>query len=215
MFGGHGSEEIDRVMGISFADVAHLMDQYGYVGLGLSLIVNCMGVPIASEVTLPFSGALVRMGTYDAATVFVVAVVSQMIGLSLSYEIARRGGVELLERYGKYVWLRPKHLARMQRLFNRHGAMLVLLGACIPGLHGYVGYPAGLAKMSFGRFVPIALLGVIAWTAAFLTIGWYLGGRWELLQGIMNNAGIIIFVVMLLTAAGIWYSKHHARQRTS
>src|SRR6266705_404221 len=108
---------------------AQAIHQYGYLGLGFTLAINCMGVPIASEITLPLSGVLARAGSFDLIAVFSVAFVAQMVGLSLSYFIARHGGVELIERYGRYFFMKRKHLVKLQKHFERQGARLILIGA--------------------------------------------------------------------------------------
>jgi membrane protein DedA with SNARE-associated domain len=196
---------------------AQLVHQFGYWGLGASLIVNCLGIPIASEVTLPLSGVLVRSGGFNLPLVFLVAFSSQMIGFTIAYFIARRGGVELLEKYGKYVFIKHKHIKKMHRLFQKHGVSLIFAGACIPGLHGYVGYPAGLAGMNFYLFELVAGLGTLIWTSALIGLGLLLyRNMGSIMAGVqsLGVAGGIVLVVLLGVA--IWYIvrqiKEHRRR---
>jgi len=190
------------------------LQQYGYWGLGLALVLNCVGVPIASEVLLPLAGALSRRGGFDLWLVGTDAVVAQMIGLALSYLLARHGGLALLERYGKYVWLNRKRLERLEGLFERHGDVLVFAGSLLPGVHGDVGFPAGLARMSFGRFLVVSGVATIAWTIAFMGLGWYLADQLGSIMAVTNGLGLAVLVIGLLVVIGIWYSKHHARKIT-
>ena len=191
--------------------VTDIIGQYGYLAIGLSLIVNCLGIPIASEVTLPFSGVMIHSGRLDFMVTFVVAVVAQMIGFSIAYLLARYGGLEVLEHYGRYVGIKRAYLLRLKELFHRHGAGLVLLGSALPGLHGYVGFPAGLAGMPLWQFIPVALIGTLAWTAVLMGAGYLLGDKLAAISSLSGWAGVAV-VVALLIAARIWYSKHQTRQ---
>jgi membrane protein DedA with SNARE-associated domain len=184
-----------------------LARQYGYTGLLLSLVANCMGVPLASEVTLPVAGVLVRLGVFDLTTVFVAAVVAQLIGMTIAYYVARRGGIELLEKYGKYVLLRRRHVRRLKKLFEKHDADLILFGTCLPGFHGYVGYPAGLAAMSYRKFIVMAGFGTIIWTAALMGVGYLLHDQLDAITGAAHGLGIAAALAVLLLAAIFAYIK--------
>jgi membrane protein DedA with SNARE-associated domain len=191
--------------------IGDLLGDYGYAGLALTLIVNCMGVPIASEVTLPLSGVLVRTGTFNLAVLVTVAVTAQLVGFSLAYALARYGGLDLVERYGRYFWLRRRYLIKLQKLFDRHGARLVLLGSGLPGLHGYMGFPAGLARMPFGQFIASVTLGTVVWTLVFVGLGMLLADNLDMLFATAGVAGAVTTVAVMFVGAGIWYSRHHGR----
>jgi membrane protein DedA with SNARE-associated domain len=198
-------------MGQSTDLAVSLLHQYGYVGLGLSLILNCMGIPIAAEVTLPLSGALSKAGGLDIMMVIVIAVAAQTIGLSLSYLIARRGGTELLERYGKFVFMNPARMLKLHRLFKSHGTRLVLAGLYIPGTHGYMGYVAGLGEMHFLLFVVLGAISATVWAVAFVGIGALLSNHVDQIGQVTTEVGVAMALVFLVVA-GIWYSKHHAHR---
>ncbi len=188
-----------------------LLHEYGYVGLGLGLLVNCMGIPISGEVLLPLTGAFIRSGNLNPVAVFLVAFVAQCLGLFISYFIARRGGITLLERYGKYVFLSRRGLNKLNNLFKRHGLRLVFAGLYMPGVHGYMGYVAGLGKLNFGVFVLLVLTSTIVWTGALLGIGMMLSDHLDIITQAMNGFGLLTIILIVLVAAGIWYSKHHAK----
>ncbi len=186
-----------------------LLGHYGYLGLALSLVVNCMGVPIASEITLPLSGVLVKVGTFQLTTLLWVAILGQLVGLVASYLLARYGGIELLERYGRYVFLRRRNLSRLQKLFSRHGVLLVLVGSCIPGLHGYMGYPAGLARVPFLRFLVMVVVGTVIWTVAFVGLGLILADHLDVIGTVSGGFGLATLAGLLLIGAAVWYHRRH------
>ena len=175
-----------------------LIHTLGLGGVGVGLALNCIGIPIPSEIVIPLSGIAIRQGQYNAFVVFIVIVVAQLGGLCISYAIGRFGGLELIQRYGKYVFLSKHELNRAQKAFHRHGVKLVLVGLCLPGLHGYVGYPAGIAKMPMWRFLIAASAGVAVWSLAFLGIGYFLGDHLDAIDNASHNFAIIVFVVVVI-----------------
>lgn len=195
--------------------VLELLHQYGYAGLAMVLFLTCLLLPIPSEAVLVLAGVLVRSGGLDWWTVLMVAFWSQLAGPVVAYLLARYGGINLLERYGQYVHVRPRQLLRLQRLFGHHGPLLVLLVICMPGIHGYVGYPAGLAKMNFGVFFGLSVVGMAVWTVMLVGLGVLLADHVDgLVAALSGVGGMMVIGVVLLVAFGIWYSKRHVRRRT-
>jgi membrane protein DedA with SNARE-associated domain len=190
-----------------------LLQQYGYAGLSLSLILNCVGLPVASEATLPLAGMLSRSGTLDVAVVLVLAMFSQLAGVILTYLVARHGGFELLDKYGHLVFIRHAYLVKLRQLLKRHGDSIIFLGACLPGTHGYVGYAAGLGKMPFGLFMLLATLGMAVWTVALVGLGWFLSGHLEILDSVTHQLGLALVILVVLAGVAFWYSRQHARGR--
>ena len=183
----------------------------GQGGIGLGLLLNGLGVPGLSEVLLPLSGALVRQGNLDLASLVAVALVAQMIGLVIAYFIARYGGVALVEKYGRYVLLSHKELARSQRAFDSYGVWLVFVGSFAPGLQGAVGYVAGLAEMNLAKFLVAATLGKIIWVGALIYLGIILGNNLDLIDRSIKQIGVIVLAAVII--AIIWYIRGKRRIR--
>lgn len=195
----------------TFTSVAtNLIDTLGLGGVAVGLAVNCIGIPIPSEIIIPLSGIGVRHGQFDGVVVFTVAVLAQISGLLVSYAIGRFGGLELIEKYGRYIFISRPTLRRAQSSFDENGGWLVLFGLCLPGIHGYVGYPAGIAKMSLIKFVPVAVVGTSVWTGAFLALGYFLGDYLEEIEAVTRQFGIAASLVLVVGV--IWYIKRRKRR---
>lgn len=189
-----------------------LIARLGYVGVAAGLVANAAGIPLPSEVILPLTGALVRQGRFGVLSLMIVAVVAQMVGASIGYWLARTGGLALVKRYGRYVWLRESELELTQRLYARYGGWVTVFGCCLPGIHSYVGYPAGLARMPFGRFVVAAAVGISLWTGALVFAGYQLYARLNIIADWLHRFGVVL--LGLLAIVLIWYVIRH-RKRTA
>jgi membrane protein DedA with SNARE-associated domain len=186
-----------------------LIASLGYGGLVVGLVVDSMGIPIPSEVLIPLAAALARTGRLNLAAVVALGTGAQMVGAVLSYWIGRSGGVALVKRYGKYVLFSEHELAITERWFARYGKRLSVIGRCLPVVRGYVGYPAGVAKMPFPIYVGVSLIGAFLWTVFLATLGYQLGSHLELIDQIFRRFAMVI--IGLLIVGVIWYVKRHRK----
>jgi len=196
---------------VSLTTVAtNLIAQFGYGGVAAGLFINALGIPIPSEIILPLAGVGVRDGSLHALPLLIVAVVAQLAALCITYGIARYGGIELVERYGKYVLIRRRELEKAEVAFSKYGGRLVLFGLCMPAIHGYVGYPAGIGKMRFGRFVVFALLGSTAWTVILGSLGYFLGGHLATINTVLHQFALVIAIIIV--AVIVWWIVRQRRK---
>lgn len=171
----------------------------GYLGLVLGLALNSVGIPIfPSEVLLPVSGALARQGRFNLFLVIGVAILAQLIGLSLGYFVASSGFIALVKKYGKYVFFSEHELETTQNWFRRRGELIVILATMLPVLKAYIGYPAGLAKMSKKQFLASALVGTTIWTLTFVLLGYYFIAKVGLIESYLRKFSLVIVAVILL-----------------
>jgi membrane protein DedA with SNARE-associated domain len=188
-----------------------LIDKLGLAGLALGVFLNGLGVPGLSEVLLPLSGVAVHQGTMDLVTVFVVAMFAQLLGVSAAYGIARNGGLPLIEKYGRYILISRRELDASERAFEKYGGRLVIVGAFVPGIQGFIGYAAGVARMNFGWFLINVFVGKLVWVGGLVYLGLVVGDNLDAIDSVMKQAGAA--VLALLLAAGLWYLYHHKRRR--
>ena len=180
-----------------------LISGLGYGGLAVGLIVDSAGVPIPSEVLIPLSGALARQGRFSLAAVIIVGTLAQSAGAVLAYWIGASGGLALVRRYGKYVLFSERELATTQRWFSRYGSWLTLFGRMLPVIRTYIGYPAGIARMSFGRFLAASLIGSAIWSVILSLLGYYLATRLDQIDAVLHKFSLAI--AALLGLGVIWY----------
>jgi membrane protein DedA with SNARE-associated domain len=177
----------------------NLIDTLGLAGVSVGLLVNCMGIPISSEIIIPLAGIGIKQGHFNLVVALAVTIVAQLIGLFLSYAIGRYGGVGLIQKYGKYLFISKHELNRAELAFEKYGGRLVFFGLCLPGVHGYVGLAAAA--------------GATIWSAVLLAFGYFLGDHLSQIDAIFNKFGIVVAVVFI--GAAIWYIMRHKKREES
>ena len=83
--------------------VIELISKFGYISEFVLMVLESMGIPIPSEVIMPFSGLLVNRGELAFWTVVLVGALANLVGSLIAYAIGYWGGRPLVENYGKYI----------------------------------------------------------------------------------------------------------------
>lgn len=183
----------------------------GYWAVFLGMVLESAGIPLPSEVILPFGGYLVAIHRLTLLGAFGAALAGGVVGGILLYAIGRFGGRPLVVRYGRYVLIREKHLDEADRWFERHGGLSVVVGRLLPVVRTYISLPAGVARMPFWRFVVYSVVGSIPWTVALLLAGRALGSRWHSIAHAVSriDAALVVVVVVAVVLA-IWLRRRRA-----
>ena len=100
--------------------------------------------------------------------------------------------------------------------FARRGALIVVLGRCVPGMRSLVSLPAGLLRMPRGRYLLCTLLGSAVWNALLVGAGYALGSQWERVSDVIGPISKPLIALVVVAAAGglIWHGLRARRART-
>lgn len=196
-------------MGALTDALRHLVTDYGYLGIFLLMIASAACVPIPSEVTLLVGGWYAGDGRLDFFWVGTIALAGTLVGSYVSYAIGRTGGRALLERYGRYVFMREHEIDRAERWWDEHGEAATFFGRLLPIVRTFISLPAGIAEMPIVRFTVYTLLGSALWSYGLTLIGLQVGRNWERVSSYMRIPTILIAV--LLVVLGVrWVAKRRA-----
>lgn len=172
----------------------------GYFGIMLGLMVEV----IPSEIVLSYGGFLIANGQIN----FLGALIAALIGGTLQqwfiYWIGYYGGRPFVKKYGKYILLHEKHVAISERWFEKYGGGVVFFARFIPVVRQAISIPAGLAKMSFGKFTAYTILAMIPWSILFFYLGMTLGKNWRKIDQVaapyinLIGLGALVFVIVFI-----------------
>ena len=82
-----------------------------------------------------------------------------LLGAFINYFGALWIGRTILERYGRYFFIKPHTLHKMDDFFAKHGHISTFTGRLIPGVRQLISIPAGLSRMPLGVFSFYTALG--------------------------------------------------------
>jgi len=153
--------------------------ELGLLGVFVLMLLESACIPVPSEATMLFAGFNVAKGEYSLFAAVAVGSVANLVGSWLAYGVGYLGRVDLLEKHGKKLHVKKKHLAWADRWFERHGDATVFFTRMLPIIRTFISLPAGVAKMPFWRFSALTLAGCIPWVLMLTFIGQQAGARWD------------------------------------
>jgi membrane protein DedA with SNARE-associated domain len=200
----------EKIIAMLVQLVTHIIDAGSYAGIVGLITLNSSGIPIPSELIMPFSGYLVYLGRFNLFMVALAGTVGCNIGSAIAYWIGAKGGRPLVERYGKWVLMSSHDLDRMSGFFERYGSITILIGRMLPIVQTFVAFPAGIAKMARLRFHIYTTVGSLIWYFCLAWIGKRLGQAWDTDPRLHEWFHRFHLVVELALLAGvIWFVWSH------
>ena len=195
--------------------LTNLYGAVGYAGVLVAMTIESAMIPLPSELILPFAGFLISDPTsiekltnahWNYWIVVVVATIGNLIGSLISYGIGAWGGRPFLERWGRYVLIRPHEIELAEHFFQRYGSATAFFSRLLPVVRTFISFPAGVARMDLRRFIIYSTAGAFIWSAILTELGVAFGDRWEDIRKALQPFDLIIAVVVVaLVALFIWW----------
>ena len=181
----------------------------GYGGVVLLMAIESACIPLPSEIIMPFAGYLVSTGEMNLFLAATAGALGCNLGSIVAYEIGRRGGRPMAERFGRYVLVGPAELDLADRFFNRWGNWAILIGRMLPVIRTFIAFPAGVARMRLVPFHVYTFLGSWPWCFGLAWVGMKLGSKWDSdprVKAAFHRADLAIGIVLIaLVAFYIWH----------
>jgi membrane protein DedA with SNARE-associated domain len=174
----------------------------GLPGIFLLMAPESACIPIPSEATMLFAGFNVSEGQYPLWAAVAVGSVANLVGSWIAYAVGYYGRLELLEKHGKVLHIKPSHLAWADRWFERYGAPAVFFSRMLPIIRTFISLPAGVARMPFWKFSVLTLAGCVPWIFMLTFVGQQVGANWEDWK---DSLHYVDYAVAALIVVGVIY----------
>ncbi len=195
--------------------LASLYGAVGYLGVTAAMAIESAMIPLPSELVLPFAGFLVSDplqlepltgGPWSFWLVVIAATIGNTVGSVIAYAIGAWGGRPFLERWGRYLLIRPHELELAERFFERWGAPTAFFSRLLPVVRTFISFPAGVARMPLPTFIAYSTLGAVPWSIALVWAGTQLGARWTEIRHALAPFDLAIVIGVLgLVVLFVWW----------
>lgn len=140
-------------------------------------------IPFPSEVIMPLAGWFLVKDRGHGEEYLLLAgffgALGNTIGSAIAYYAGAWGGRPLIRKYGRYLLITAHEVEWADRWFNRYGEVTVFATRLMPVVRTFISLPAGIARMSFSRFLLLTFVGSFPWSMALAWGGYKLGENWE------------------------------------
>ena len=192
-----------------------LYGDVGYLGVAVAMTIESAMIPLPSELILPYAGFLISdpsklepltNGSWSFWVVVLVATLGNTVGSVIGYAIGAWGGRPFLERWGRFLLIRPHEIDLAEDFFRRYGPATTFFSRLIPVVRTFISFPAGVARMPLGRFITYSILGTVPWSIALVFAGTQLGANWVDIRHALEPFDTIIAVaIVALVVAFVWW----------
>jgi len=187
-----------------------LIFDWGYFGIFIMMAIESSFIPFPSEIVLIPAGYLASQGEMNLGMIILSALGGSMIGAFVNYYLAFTLGRNILEKYGKYFFIKESTLIKMDTYFEKHGAISTFTGRLVPGVRQLISIPAGLCKMNIAKFSAYTALGAGIWALVLTLLGYFIGENQELINTYLKQITIIVLLFLVIISA-IYYKKYSKR----
>ncbi|MFC5560014.1 DedA family protein [Ureibacillus thermophilus] len=191
--------------------IQRIMEDFGYIGVFLLIMLENLFPPIPSEVILTFGGFMTTFtdltvtGVIIASTLGSVAGGIILYGIGLLLDVERL--VKIVDKYGRILRLTRKDVYKADAWFDHYGFWTVFFGRFVPVIRSLISIPAGMSNMKFWLFLLLTTLGTLIWNTVLVHVGAALGDNWTKIVEVMDVYSHIAYVVIVIAFLlfVIWY----------
>lgn len=184
--------------------VIEIMNNFGYLGIGLLILIENIFPPIPSELILTFGGFMTTNSNITIIGVIFASTIGSLLGAIVLYYIGKILNKERLikivkSKYGKLLRIKPKDIESADKWFDTKGNKTVFFCRFVPVVRSLISIPAGMSEMPMLKFIIYTTMGSLIWNTILICIGAFAGDKKYYIINIIDNASyVILFVIVII-----------------
>ena len=185
-----------------FSFVNQIIESIGYIGIFLLMALESSFFPFPSEIVMIPAGFLASLEKYNLFGVILAGSLGSLTGALFNYYFAKRYGLRLLLKYGKYIGIKQKSIDKMMKFFETHGVFGTFIGRLLPGIRQYISLPAGMVNLPIIKFSFYTILGASIWVAILVFLGFSFGNIMTYDKVVAQKLTIFILINVAILILG-------------
>lgn len=192
-----------------------LLDSWGYLIVFLFTVFEnlfVIGSFTPGETVVMAAGFVTVRGSLDPTFVAVASLAGTVLGSNLSYLFGRRGGRQVLERWGGRVFDEERILAA-EEYFSLHGSKTVLFARFAAVFKNFVPVIAGVSKMRIWVFELYTVIGALIYTTLMLMLGRIFAENFDRALAVARNLTWFGTALLVTAVAVLLWGRRKVRAR--
>jgi membrane-associated protein len=196
--------------------LARLAAEYGHWLYGLLFLVIFAETGLVVFPLLPGDSLLFIAGTVTASAdlnvhvLVLVLIAAAILGDTVNYSIGHYIGPRVFDKPDSR-WFKQAHLRRTQAFYDRYGGITIIIARFVPIVRTFAPFLAGVAGMSYRRFISYNVVGGVAWISSLVYAG-YLFGNIPWVKEHLEKIVLGIVAVSLLPVVITYLKERRAQQ---
>ena len=159
--------------------ITSLLGNLNYGTILFLMLLESTVIPVPSELVVSPAAYHAAGGNLNILLVILFATIGADMGATINYVAGYYLGRPIIykfanSRWGKMCLLNQEKVEKSEKYFNDHGMVATITGRLIPGIRHLISIPAGLAKMTYWKFLLYTTIGAGVWNCILAALGWYL-----------------------------------------
>src|SRR5258708_6696977 len=157
------------------------------------------------------SGTIVATAGLDVHLLTVILIAAAIAGDSVNYAVGHFIGPKVYEKPDSR-WFKRAHLRRTQAFYDRYGGITIIIGRFVPIIRTFAPFLAGVAGMSYRRFLSYNVIGGVMWITLLVYAGYLFGN----IPWVKHNLSLIVIgivIVSLIPAISTFVKERRAGKR--
>ncbi len=167
-----------------------------------SYLILFFGVVIEGEIFPLAAGFLTSLSLMNLYGAIAVGFVGAVVGDIIWFLAARHWGRGFVDKYGKWIFLKPERLAWLEGHFKENGKKTLAITKFIYSFGHSSIVVAGISKMDFKEFLKVDVPACFLWVTLFVFLGHAFGSSFNLLQNFLKDVawagGIVIILIIVV-----------------
>ena len=159
------------------------------------------------------AGTVVATADLNIHVLAAVLVAAAILGDTINYSVGHYIGPKVYDRPDSR-WFKQAHLRRTHMFYEKYGGVTIIIGRFVPIIRTFAPFLAGVAGMSYRRFLAFNVVGAVAWIASLAYAG-YLFGNIPWVKQNLTFIVVGIVVVSVLPAVTTFVRERRSRGRRS
>jgi len=155
------------------------------------------------------SGTIVATAGLNVHLLVALLIFAAILGDSLNYAIGHYIGPRIYDRPDSR-WFKQAHLRKTQDFYDRFGGVTIIIGRFIPIIRTFAPFLAGVAGMSYRRFLSYNVVGGVMWIGLLVYTGYLFGN----IPWVKQNLSLIVIgivIVSLIPAVSTFVAERRRR----
>lgn len=197
--------------------LAQLAGQYGPWLYALLFVVIFAETGLVVFPFLPgdsilfISGTVAATAGLDVHILVGVLIVAAILGDTVNYSVGHYIGPKVFDKPDSR-WFKQAHLRRTQAFYDKYGGVTIIIGRFVPIVRTFAPFLAGVAGMTYRKFLSFNVVGAVAWIVSLVYAG-YLFGNIPWVKDHLTLIVLAIVAVSLMPAAATFVKEWRGRAR--
>lgn len=159
--------------------ITSMLGHLNYGTIFILMLLESTVIPVPSELVVAPAAYHAAAGNLDIWLVILFSTLGADVGATINYLAGWYLGRPIIYKFANSKWghlclLNQEKVEKSERYFDEHGMVATITGRLLPGIRHLISIPAGLAKMSYWRFLLYTTIGAASWHTILALLGHYM-----------------------------------------